>query len=362
MFDTIVSGFAGGAPREGYRAIWRDDAVRLLRLAALADDGQLRGLGRDRRFGRPANGIALTAGEDTVQVWFDADTHMPLAVERPADDAVLGPTVTRIGLSGWVRAGAIRLPSSQTVTVNGQLTQSLSLAGPQVNPSVDSVFDAIRKTAGVPIPTGVKIVDLAPGIYRAEASSPGGVAYNVLFAQLGDSIILVDPPVSDAYTKTVLDSIRARFPATPPRAFVVTHHHSDHLGGARAAFAAGMRAIAPAEIAVYVRNVPVAAGRKSAATRKVTAVTDTLAVGTGPSRFVLYHIPNTHARGLMMAYFPEAKLLAEVDLAGGPLQDRRDLYDFVQNRGLVVDRMARMHWPVSTWSSFVASTPGLPKK
>jgi hypothetical protein len=80
-------------------------------------------------------------------------------------------------------------------------------------------------------------------------------------------------------------------------------------------------------------------------------VEDTLAVGSGPSRFVLYHVPTGHARGLMMAYFPEAKLIAEVDLAAGPPSDQRDLYDFVAKRGIAVDKLARMHGDVMPWTS-----------
>jgi hypothetical protein len=54
----------------------------------------------------------------------------------------------------------------------------------------------------------------------------------------------------------------------------------------------------------------------------------------------------------MMAYFPEAKLIAEVDLAAGLPSDQRDLYDFVVKRSLSVEKLARMHGGVVPWTSF----------
>ncbi len=360
MFDTNYTGFGGGTPAEGYGALWRDDPIRLLRLAADAPDDRLRALGRGQRAGRPASGVSVVLPQDTVEIWFDAVSKQPLTVDRVEDDAVFGTRRTQMVVSAWAAAGPIRVPTSIMTMTNGQLTQSTRIQNLLVNPSSDSVFNAVRKTAATPVAAALRIVELAPGIHRVEAASRG-VPYNVVFAQLGDSIIIIDPPIDDAYTKRVLDTIKTAFPKTPVRAFVVTHHHSDHLGGARAAFAAGLRAIAPAEIAEYVRDVG-SEGRK-VPSRKVVSVVDTLAVGTGPSRFVLYHVPTAHARGLLMAYFPEPKLLAEVDLAAGPLTDRRDLFDMIERRGLQVDQLARMHGAVLSWTNFVASIPGArPKK
>ena len=53
-----------------------------------------------------------------------------------------------------------------------------------------------------------------------------------------------------------------------------------------------------------------------------------------------------------MAYFPDAKLIAEVDLAAGLPTDQRDLYDFVAKRSLAVEKLARMHGDVLPWATF----------
>jgi glyoxylase-like metal-dependent hydrolase (beta-lactamase superfamily II) len=173
-----------------------------------------------------------------------------------------------------------------------------------------------------------------------------------VFTRTNDSVFVFDPPLNDRYATAIIDSVKGRFHTARARVFVVSHHHSDHASGARAAFAAGMSAIASAEIADFVRRLGVPSGKKVPSGRRVTAVEDTLAVGSGPSRFVLYHVPTGHARGLMMAYFPEAKLIAEVDLAAGLPSDRRDLFDFVVKRSLAVEKLARMHGEVMPWTTF----------
>jgi glyoxylase-like metal-dependent hydrolase (beta-lactamase superfamily II) len=351
MFDTIASAFAGGAPARGYQPIWRNDPIRLLRTVAAASPDRARSIGSRQVTGRSALGVEVLAAEDTVRLWFDARTHMPLAIERVEDDPVAATQVTAITLSGWLTAGAIRIPGSTMITQNGRMLEAQSIALGQMNPNTDSAFASIPKKPAVPgSPSSLTVIELAPGVYRAEGS-PAGVPYNSVFTRTNDSVFVFDPPLNDRYAAAIMDSVKGRFPTARARVFVVSHHHADHVSGARAAFAAGMSAIASAEIADYVRGLGVPSGRKVPGNRRVTAVEDTLAVGSGPSRFVLYHVPTGHARGLMMAYFPEAKLIAEVDLAAGPPSDQRDLYDFVAKRGIAVDKLARMHGDVMPWTS-----------
>jgi glyoxylase-like metal-dependent hydrolase (beta-lactamase superfamily II) len=352
LFDTIASAFAGGAPAQGYQPIWRNDPIRLLRSVAGASADRARAIGSRPVTGRPALGVEVLAAEDTVRLWFDAKTRVPLAIERVEDDPVSATQVTLVTLAGWVTAGPIRIPGAVVVTQNGRIAQAQAITQAQVNPNADSAFASVPKKPATPSSTSsLAVVEIAPGVYRAEGS-PAGVPYNSVFTRTNDSVFVFDPPMNDRYASAIIDSVKGRFPTARARVFVVSHHHSDHVGGARAAFAAGMSAIASAEIADYVRGLGVAPGKKAPGNRRVAAVEDTLAVGSGPSRFVLYPVPTGHVRGLMMAYFPDAKLIAEVDLAAGPPADQRDLYDFVVKRGLTVEKLARMHGEVLPWATF----------
>lgn len=351
LVDTIVSGFGATTPSRGYAPMFRDDPIRILRGIASAPNDGVRELRPRTLLGRRVTGVEVGTKEDTVRLWLDATSNVPVAIERLEDDPISAQRTTLLALTRWISAGPVRVPGSIVVMENGKLSEAQFVSQAIANPSVDSAFASVPKKPSTPASSGLTVAELAPGIYRAEGA-PGGVPYNVVFAASNDSVFVFDPPVSDSYATAVLDSVKARLPKARARMFVVSHHHSDHVSGARVAFAAGMTAIASEEIAEFVRGLGVTAGTKAPANRRVVAVRDTVAIGSGASRFVLYHVPTTHARGLVMAYFPEAKLLAEVDLAGGPLQDRRDLHDFVVRRGLVVEKLARMHGPVMPWTTF----------
>lgn len=351
LFDTIVAGFGAVTPSRGYLPILREDPTRILRAIAGAPDAAARTLGTRQLLGRRALGVEVLAAEDTVRLWIDAKSNVPLAIERVADDPVSGTRVTLIALANWIATGSVRIPGSVVVTDNGRILETQSILQAQANASFDSAFASVPKRPSSPLSSVITVAELAPGVFRAEGS-PNGVPYNSVFARVGDSVFVFDPPLNDRYATAIIDTVKGRFPSARARMFVVSHHHVDHASGARAAFAAGMSAIASAEIADYVRGLGVPAGRKAPNNRRVTAVEDTLAIGTGASRFVLYHVPTSHARGLLIAYFPEAKLISEVDLAAGLPQHQRDLYDFVTKRGIVVEKLARMHGPVTPWANF----------
>src|SRR5262249_32679708 len=155
----------------------------------------------------------------------------------------------------------------------------------------------------------------------------------------------LEAPLAASLVRSALDTLRARFPQTPVKAFVVTHHHGDHVSGVSTAFEAGLAAIAPMEIADFIRGLGVSA-KQSPPPRRLTPVRDSMAIGTGDSRFVLYHVPSSHTSALLMAYFPEPKLLFEIDLALGPPSDRQALFDFIRGRQLDVAKLSRFHGPV----------------
>jgi hypothetical protein len=361
--DTLFGDFFGGTPRNGYDLVpaWHNDPARLLRAIAIATNAPVRALGSNSIMGRWASGVEIKLADDTLELWTDAVDHRPLAIERRQDDPITGLRVTRIALSNWVPVGRVRLPFTIVTTSNNDVSEVMGIVNLQVNPPTDSVFDHTKKVAGGAGSIPPKVVELTPGVFRLEGSI-NGIPYNPVAVQQGDSIILLETPVSDVYTRAILDTLRTRFPKTPVKAFVVSHHHADHVSGVRTAFNAGLSGIAPVEIADYVRRLGIVAGKDVAATRHLTVVRDTLAVGTGPTRFILYHVPTNHARGLMMAYFPETRVLWEVDLAAGSRQDRRELYDFVQTRKLPIERLARIHGEVSPWETFVRTVPGISRK
>jgi glyoxylase-like metal-dependent hydrolase (beta-lactamase superfamily II) len=210
-------------------------------------------------------------------------------------------------------------------------------------------------------PEQVTVTTIAPHVVRLEGGQGvstygGGVPYYSVAVQQGDSIVVVEAPVSDERMRLVLDTLRARFPNSPAKTFIVTHAHYDHTSGVRAAFDAGLRAVAARDLTEFVRRVGLAPGQQAARARTVTAVDDSLAIGTGDSRFVLHRVPSVHARGLLLAYFPAHKLIVESDLQGlATSTQQHELLDWVRARRLDVERIVGLHGDPVTWEQFVST-------
>jgi glyoxylase-like metal-dependent hydrolase (beta-lactamase superfamily II) len=93
-------------------------------------------------------------------------------------------------------------------------------------------------------------------------------------------------------------------------------------------------------------------GRPSRST--ITAVEDTMTIGSGDTRVVVYRLPSTHAEGLLAVYVPAAKILFQSDVVNAaptpPAAGSAELIEFVKARGIAVDKVAGGHGVVLTWA------------
>ena len=183
-------------------------------------------------------------------------------------------------------------------------------------------------------------------------------------------LVVVEAPLSAARSSAVLDTLRSRFPGKPVTAVVLTHHHHDHSGGLRTYMARGIRVVA------HERNVPFARGVASArktvapdrlsrgtAAPTVTGVRDSLALGGGAGRVVLYALPTTHAEGVLAAWVPSAGVVFASDvlsvIQGQPPQraGSAEMAAFARAVGISPTRFAGGHGIVADWSA-VEGTAG----
>ncbi len=196
-----------------------------------------------------------------------------------------------------------------------------------------------------PQPITVRLDELAPGVYHVAS----GVFYALAITQ-GDSILLVDLPDSEARSRAMLDTLRSRFPRTPVRLVISSHHHDDHIAGLGLAFSGGVPVIA------HARSVPhlLAFRAATAITRFVRGVADSVVIGSGPNEVRLYAVSNGHSETMLLAYLPAIRLLSAPDLAEpGPWDiERAALVDHVQHLGIGVERVAPGHARARPWSDF----------
>lgn len=318
------------------------------------------------------DGVRIALGSDTVRVWFDRLTGLPVARETLTDDSVLGDRRTVIWYTRWQPAGHVMLPRQVDVEVNGRLLTHTVVTSAAVNQALDEaayvIPDSMRARAPAFPPTPpaltVNLVNLAPGLWRAE----GGSHHSLVIDQ-GQSLVVIEAPQSAARSNAVLDTLQKRLPGRPVSAVVMTHHHHDHTGGIRAYMARGIPVIAHQRNVEFAREI--AAARKTVAPDRlsrgtqqppaVTAVSDSMVIGRGPSRVILYTLPTIHAEGVLAAWHPASGTLFTSDVLSPAANQPParigsvEMVAFARARGLVPMWFAGGHGSVAEWTAVQAA-------
>jgi glyoxylase-like metal-dependent hydrolase (beta-lactamase superfamily II) len=315
--------------------------------------------------GDMADGVRYANGPDTLNLYFDRVSGLLLGAEQITDDPILGDRSNATVFTRWQDAGGgVRLPRQLDLAVNDRPQSNIVVTSATVAALPDSLFvipDSIaaraqRPTPGAtPPPVPLTLVELAPGVWRAE----GGTHFSLVVEQPAQ-LVVVEAPQNAARTKSLLDTLRARFPQKPVGVVVNTHHHWDHAGGLRAVLAAGLTVLTQRRNVTFVRGI--ASARKTmvpdALTRRgrpgaVRAVDDTVTVGTGDSRVVVYRLPTTHAEGMLAAYVPAARILFTSDVltpgANLAALGSSEIAALARTRGIAIERVVGGHGGIASW-------------
>ncbi|MGE5800849.1 MAG: MBL fold metallo-hydrolase [Gemmatimonadota bacterium] len=357
----------------GVERSWRRSMERLL-ISALDNPASLSALPARTWRGESVRGVRYLSGADTVDVYFDGRSALPVLTEVLTDDPILGDRRTVTAYTRWQNAGGTLYARQYDVEVNGRLLTHTILTALEVNgPLADSLFiipDTIKAKAQPsnpnPPPITVSLVELAPNVWRAEGGS-----HHSLIVDQGTRLVLIEAPLSAQRMGAVLDTLRSRFPNKPVGVAVNTHHHWDHSSGLRTVLAANISVVTHARNVSFVRSIgsarktvrPDAISRSGKPSRStITGVEDTLTIGTGDSRVVLYRLPSAHAEGLLAAYVPSARILFQSDVVNAapnpPAPGSAELVKFVRARGISVERVAGGHGVVLAWADVErAATP-----
>jgi len=316
--------------------------------------------------GESLDGVHYVSASDTLDVYFDRRSGLPVLIETITDDPVLGDRRTLVAYTRWQDAGGVLSPRQWDLDVNGRLQNAWVFTAVTTNGTVaDSMFviaDSIKAKAQpsnpTPPPITVTLAELAPNVWRAEGGS-----HHSLIVDQGTRLLVVEAPQSAQRMEAVLDTLRSRFPGKPVGTVINTHHHWDHTGGLRTVLAANVPIVTHARNVSFVRSIGTArktvrpdalsrSGRPSRST--ITSVEDSLVVGSGETRVVAYRLPTAHAEGLLAIYVPAAKILFQSDVVTAnpnpPAAGSVELIRFVKARGLAVERMAGGHGQVVAWT------------
>ncbi|HEX9704917.1 MAG TPA: MBL fold metallo-hydrolase [Gemmatimonadales bacterium] len=353
----------------GELAALRRAPERLL-LAAWDNPSSLVLLPRKGWRGQQLPGVRYAQGPDTLDLYFDPVTALLAVTEQVADDAVLGDRHTAGWFSRWQETGGVKFPRQYDVEWNGRHQTHSVITAVTVNPDLpDSLFvipDSIAARAPRPPATPtpptvvVQLVELAPGVWRAEGGS-----HHSLVVEQPTRLVVIEAPQNATRSKAVLDTLRRRFPGKPVRLAVNTHHHWDHSGGVRGYLAAGIGLVTHAGNADFIGEIaraPKAVAPDGLGARPrspLQLARDSLVIGTGDSRVVLYELPTVHVQGMLAAYVPAARILFNSDvLTPGPTlapAGSAEIVALVRARGITVERVVGGHGGIANWQDVVAA-------
>jgi glyoxylase-like metal-dependent hydrolase (beta-lactamase superfamily II) len=321
-------------------------------------------------------------GRPATEIHLDPDTALPARVRTVEEHSPRGDAVVDVHFGAYGPAGPLTLPWQLTITVDGVPVHEETRSAIEVSPVADSaqfeIDDEITEASEAQaafsqystqwiltyVYSGVRFyfdlqtaparpapVDIAPGVKIVI-----GQSHNTMVIELPDSVMTVEAPLYDEYTRGALVQVNEAFPGKPLSSVVATHFHYDHIGGIREfAVDHGLTVYAgeptvPFFESIFASPHTVDPDRYAAhpSPVNVVGVKDRLRLVTADGGEVqLYRITSDHADDMMIVYLSGAKAVFESDLWNPtPAEPQRgaqrgrlatQLYDAITELGLDVD-------------------------
>lgn len=350
---------------------------RLLITAGEAPD--LKVDGKEGFQGMEQDRLRFTWRGRSLTLLLNPHTHLPtrLEVVRAHPESLFlhlwGDVATQTTFGNWQLVQGVTLPLLQESSTLGWPGRSLTILRATLDPSDapwPAVEESLRPAAAQVVRSGPSILAFRP---NGQALAPGVVLHagpwNTTLVSQGDGVVVLEAPLPSEYSEGVIQEAARAFPGQPLKAVVSTSDAWPHLSGVRA-YAARRLPIYGLDLNQPLLNrmldaphrlSPDAWEQAKALDPRLKArlvpVGGKTVIGTGPNRLELYPIRGQSGERMLMAYFPEHRLLYGSDLVqrdqkGGffaPIY-LADLAKAVAREGLKVDTVFAMHLGPTPWS------------
>jgi len=343
------------------------DPARLL-LTAASRAGTLRFMGETSLEGRLHRAIGFADADGThIALYIDARTRLVSKQELLGDDPVLGDRATEILYSDYRKVAGVRLPFRVITRNSDRVTEDFTYSRITANVTgIDRFFEPPRgalRAPQTPQPS-VALTKLGEGAYFV-----GGAGHNSLFVSFHDHVLLVEAPDSADRVEAVLAKIRETAGDKPVRYVVPTHHHFDHIGGLRAAIAAGATVVTTRGNRALMNRLaatphtirPDALSRRPRAP-SIEIVAKKRVFTDGARTVEIYEIgPTPHVKEMVIAYLPAERVVFVSDLFStsnnGPIppagSSGRHFARALEELRLRVDHIAPGHGRMVTMKDFM---------
>ena len=226
------------------------------------------------------------------------------------------------------------------------------------------------RTAAAPM-VNIATTKLADGVWLI-----GGGSHNSIAVEFKDFAVIIEAPLGDARTNAVIAETRRLIPDKQIKYVANTHHHWDHAGGLRAAYAEGATIVTnEANKEFYERVILVPQPRSLSPDRlstfpfattgpgpgRLETYRDRHAISDGTQTIISYHVEGfNHAGDMAIVYLPASKILINADMgpppAGTPAANVNAntiaLYNNIKRLKLDVERHVPIHGTPSSHADF----------
>jgi glyoxylase-like metal-dependent hydrolase (beta-lactamase superfamily II) len=334
-------------------------------------------------------------------VAFDPKSGLPVRIRTLDYDNIWGDVTYDAVFSDWREFAGLHIPMNRKYELNGRVVQDVQLTDFQANPAIDpakfSVPAELRADAAKPatgnvpyqwvirrqfiglyldsdntsfdskVAQSLRLNELAPGVFHVVGGS-----HNSLLVEMADHLVMVDAPVSDAQSLWVVNTARQRFPGKPIKWLVLTHHHMDHAGGMRGVLGEGAVLVVGQGAREHYRKVLAAPMTRNPDMKpmdfsavQILEVPESHVMSDATGRQVIAYamLDNPHAKGLLMAYVPSARLgfVTDVWSPGTPMPDKPNaalisVVRTVTRAGIQPERFAGGHGSVAPYETLTKLT------
>jgi glyoxylase-like metal-dependent hydrolase (beta-lactamase superfamily II) len=305
------------------RRMWMlNNPVALVR-AALDDAATLGNLRTEGAADGPVQVMDLQLREgDRLSFALSARTHLPYWVRWNAPHSNFGQLTFTTYLQGYVPVAGLMLPLSYQTMIDWRHIDyfDVHVDGYQVDGKIPELA-APPAVRAAPEPTDSlqppKVTRIAKGVWYISAADEGVPVF-----EFDDHLALFDLNRKN-YAKAIIDLARTLVPGKAPTQLITSHQHLDHLDGIRVAVAEGLTVISrrgneqiiremvehpagdyPDELAEHPRAL------------QFVPVDEHLRLADHSMTLDLYWArDNSHMADGLFAYDPDAKVMAEADIA-----------------------------------------------
>ena len=324
--------------------------------------------------------VSFTWKNSPVRLYLNLNTRLLTMTDvvkaRPTELfwSVWGDFSEKNYYSYWnLQKGGLRYPQQVDTFYNGQPLSTNTILSIDFNAEApkDTFLipdDVITKYASAPKRSFAEMpfgrpdrppVDIAPDftVFRGN--------WNVTVVKQGDGIVVIEAPISSAYSVKALDEIKRRFPNEKIKCVISTSDSFPHFGGLREYVARGIpvyildlnKPIVDRLIAstykTYPDNLEKNPQRKKT---KLNIVSGKMVIGAGSNQLELYPIRSETGERMIMIYAPQLKVLYGADLvqlqpSGSFFMPEylSELKNAVDREKLNVDRVFAIHGSPIEW-------------